>query len=399
MSNPQSDDSLEALPLLAEPEAGVPEVVDTPAALATAVAALRSGSGPVGLDAERASGIRYGQRAFLIQLKRAGAGIVLVDPEALPDLREVSRALDGVEWILHAATQDLPCLAERGMHPDALFDTELAAQLLNFERIGLASVVGGLLGVRLAKEHSAVDWSHRPLPHDWLAYAALDVELLPQLEELLWQRLRAAGKDGFAVQEFAHLKTFEPKVYAEPWRRVHGLGALKSRRQLGRVRAMWALRDDLAEDRDVAPGRVVPDKKLVAIAAGHVRSPSDILHLPGKGPTPADAREFYSVLKAADKLPESSMPGRKADAKAGPRVDKDLVKARLEALRASLGHVAAELDMPREIVLAPKILKELAGLPSIGDGAFIADFLAAHAARPWQIEYAADPLARALANL
>ena len=155
------------------------------------------------MDAERASGFRYGQRAFLVQLRREGSGTWLIDPEPFEDLAIINDALRGVEWILHAATQDLPCLSELGMWPDRLFDTELAARLAGLPRVGLAAVIEQLLGFSLAKEHSAADWSTRPLPEPWLRYAALDVEVLTELREDLIELLEADGKLDFAEQEFA----------------------------------------------------------------------------------------------------------------------------------------------------------------------------------------------------
>ena len=173
---------------LTEPADGIPDVVDTPEALARTVAAFAAGTGAVAVDAERASGYRYGQQTYLVQLRRQGAGTALVDPAALPDLSSLSDALEGVEWVLHAASQDLPGLAEQGMHASAVFDTELAARLLGMERVGLAAVVADTLGLGLAKEHSAVDWSTRPLPEDWLRYAALDVEVLVEVRDILAAR-------------------------------------------------------------------------------------------------------------------------------------------------------------------------------------------------------------------
>ncbi|WP_345713847.1 ribonuclease D, partial [Kineococcus glutinatus] len=166
------------MPLLDAPRDGLPPVVSDEAGLAAVIAAMRAGSGPVAVDAERASGYRYGQRAFLVQLRRAGAGTALVDPTGLPDLSELGAAISDAEWVLHAASQDLPCLAELGMRPVSLFDTELGSRLAGLPRVGLGAVVEELLGIRLAKEHSAVDWSTRPLPEPWLTYAALDVEVL-----------------------------------------------------------------------------------------------------------------------------------------------------------------------------------------------------------------------------
>ncbi|MYM20737.1 ribonuclease D [Brevibacterium sp. 5221] len=388
----------ESLPLLERPAGGVPPVIDTAEGMAAAAAALAAGTGAVGVDAERASGIRYGGRAFLIQLKRAGAGIVLLDPEALGDLSPIDAALRGTEWILHAATQDLPCLAEVGMRPDRLFDTELAARLLGTAHFGLASLVGEFLGVRLAKEHSNVDWSARPLPADWLAYAALDVELLDELRAALAQRLADEGKSEFARQEFEHLRGFRPAEHAEPWRRTHGLGALKSRRALGRVRAMWAVRDDLAEERDVAPSRIVADRMLIAYAQANLRSAADLQRMRGhRRPTPADARLLFHALAAADKLPDEQMPPRRApdDRQPGGRVDREVVKDRLGRMKAAVAQVAAELGMAHDVLLTPRYVKALAAQPEVGDAEAVAAFLTAQGARPWQVEHTAAALAAA----
>ena len=173
---------------------GLPPVVQTEPALADVGAAIAAGTGPVAIDAERASGYRYSSRAYLIQLRREGAGTFLVDPIAFESLEPLERALDGAEWILHAATQDLPCLTAVGLHPSGLFDTELAGRLLGYPKVGLATLVEELLGSRLAKEHSAVDWSTRPLPAPWLEYAALDVEVLVELRGLLGESSRRAAR-------------------------------------------------------------------------------------------------------------------------------------------------------------------------------------------------------------
>src|SRR5690606_33136405 len=97
-------------PLLSEPRDGIPPVVADEEELARVAAACAAGSGPVAVDAERASGYRYGQRAYLVQLRRAGAGSALVDPVACPDLAALREAVADAETVLHAAHQDLPCL-------------------------------------------------------------------------------------------------------------------------------------------------------------------------------------------------------------------------------------------------------------------------------------------------
>jgi ribonuclease D len=122
-------------------------VVADPSALRRAADALAGAKGPVAVDTERASGYRYSQRAYLVQLRREGAGTWLVDPIALGGrLDPLVQALDGTEWVLHAASQDLPCLAELGLRPGVLFDTELAGRLAGFERVALGTLVERLLG-------------------------------------------------------------------------------------------------------------------------------------------------------------------------------------------------------------------------------------------------------------
>jgi len=209
VEEPRSDEA----PIPLEPlrlRDGLPPLTESPEALARAVTALAGGTGPIALDTERASGYRYSQRAYLIQIRRAGSGSFLIDPIALPGVPGLAEVLVGPEWILHAASQDLPCLAELHLHPASLFDTELAGRLLGLPRVGLGPVVADLLGVSLAKGHGAADWSKRPFPAAWLEYAALDVEVLIELRDELDRRLLAAGKREWARQEFDAVRDAPP---------------------------------------------------------------------------------------------------------------------------------------------------------------------------------------------
>jgi len=222
---------------LLEPAEGLPPVTATAEDLAAAVARLAAGTGPVAVDAERSSGYRYGQKAYLVQLRRAGAGTVLIDPIACPDLSGLGMALADVEAVLHAASQDLPCLAEIGYQPGELFDTELAGRLLGYPRVALGTMLEEVLGFRLAKEHSAADWSVRPLPAEMLKYAALDVEVLTELRDALAEQLDEQGKAEWARQEFAAIAAAPPPPpRADPWRRTSGIHKVRTRRALAVVR-------------------------------------------------------------------------------------------------------------------------------------------------------------------
>ena len=169
--------------LVSAPAEPLRPVVEDERRLRELVASVADGHGPIAIDAERASGFRYGQKAYLVQLRRAGSGTWLIDPVMCPDLSELQDVIADVEWVLHAATQDLPCLADLGLHPTRLFDTELGSRLAGRPRVGLAAAMEHYLGITLAKEHSAQDWSTRPLPEPWLVYAALDVEVLVDLRD------------------------------------------------------------------------------------------------------------------------------------------------------------------------------------------------------------------------
>lgn len=392
---------------LTTPAEGIPPVVATPAALARTVAAFAAGTGPVAVDAERASGYRYGQSTYLVQLRRAGAGTALIDPIALPDLSSLSEALDGVEWVLHAASQDLPGLAEQNLVPSAIFDTELAARILGMERVGLAAVVAEVLGLGLAKEHSAVDWSTRPLPEEWLRYAALDVEVLVELREHMGARLEEAGKAEWARQEFEAVRLAPPPApRVDPWRRVSGSHTLRNARQLAIVRELWLARDENARRRDVAPGRVLPDRAIVAAAQAMPRTVPALTALPafsGKA-TQRRAVLWQSAIDRALALPASELPSLNAprtDAPPSPRVwaERDpAAAARLEAARAVVGDLATAHHIPVENLLQPDALRRLCWSPPTEITAeTVADQLRSRGARPWQISLLAADLAAALA--
>ena len=386
---------------------GLPDVIETPEALNEAVSALATGSGPVAVDTERASGYRYGQRAYLIQLRRAGAGTQLIDPIAVPGVPGLAEVLDGPEWILHAASQDLPCLAELGLRPASLFDTELAGRLLGMPRVGLAPMVEELLAVTLAKGHGAADWSKRPLPADWLEYAALDVEVLIELRDVLCDRLAESGKLEWAEQEFAAIRDAPPPApRPDPWRRTSGIHRVRSRRGLAIVAHLWHARDQVARDADSAPGRLLPDSSIAA--AGHAlpRDASALLALRdfhGRGAS-RYRRQWGDALSAAWAVPDPELPlaGNRSDdpppARAWAQRD-PVAAARLDRARSALGARAEGLSLPVENLLTPDVVRRLMWAPppeALDDPAAVAAFLTANGARPWQIEQCAPLLADAL---
>ena len=387
---------------------GLPLVVQGDAALREYCARLAAGTGPVAIDAERASGYRYSSRAYLIQLRRKGSGTALVDPIALATMAPLQEVLEDTEWILHAATQDLPCLAEVGLVPNQLFDTELAGRLLGYPRVGLATLVETLLGYRLAKEHSAVDWSTRPLPEPWLEYAALDVEVLVELRDVIGAELISTGKDSWAGQEFEHLRSFQPTPRVEAWRRTSGLHRVRGRRSLGAVRALWEARDSIAAERDVTPGRIIPDSAIVIAAQ---TAPADRSSLLGTRGFHGRGAERYSsrwmaALREAAEMDENDLPTRspRGDGPPLPRVwaEKDPVAGRRLALaREAMAMVAAQHEVPVENLLTPDYLRRTLWTPPSArePGALldaVAEMLAGYGARSWQIGLVSPVLTTAI---
>lgn len=206
-------------------------VIEDPIEFQAACTLLAAGTGPVAVDVERASGFRYSQRAYLVQVFRRGAGVFLFDPPAIGDFAPLQAAIGDIEWVFHAASQDLPSLRELELEPPTIFDTELASRLLGHERVGLAAVVEDTLGITLKKEHSAADWSTRPLPDSWLDYAALDVLHLIDVRDVIAAELEEQEKTEFAAQEFAATLAQPPRPPREdPWRRLSGLHQVKGAR-------------------------------------------------------------------------------------------------------------------------------------------------------------------------
>lgn len=402
-----SETEREVVPLL-EPRDGLPPLIATAAALDNAIGQLGAGAGAVAVDAERASGFRYGHRAFLVQLRREGAGTVLIDPVACPDLSGLDAALADAEIVFHAASQDLPCLAEIGFRPRRIFDTEMAGRLLGYPRVGLATLVEELLGLRLEKTHSAADWSTRPLPEEWLRYAALDVEVLVELRDTLARQLTEQGKLEWAQQEFAAvLAAGPPEPRADPWRRTSGIHRVRNRRGLAVVRELWEERDKIARQRDLSPTKVLPDRTIIEAARAIPELTQDVAAISGF--TGRGARrhmsEWVAAIGRARALPDRALPDASAPAGDGPPpahrwADRDPEAARrLTAVRAVVAALADEHGLPTENLLPPDAVRRLSWLPPDTEPTAIATALTGYGARPWQTGLTAVPIAKALLRI
>jgi ribonuclease D len=397
----------ETTPLLA-PREGVPELAVSSGEIARAAELLASGNGPFAVDAERASGFRYSNRAYLVQIRRAGAGTVLIDPvnhgdDPVATLAPVAEVLATGEWVLHAADQDLPCLAEIGMTPTQLYDTELAGRLAGYERVNLAAMVQRLLGLQLMKGHGAADWSKRPLPHDWLNYAALDVEVLLDLRHAIAAVLQEQGKTDWAAQEFEHLRTFEAvPTRRDRWRRTSGIHKVRDPRALAAVRELWKTRDHIAQRRDIAPGRILPDAAIINAATVAPDTVEQLTALPifGGARQRRSAQVWLDALTRARTAdpPQAQEPSNGPPPASRWARRKPEAAARLEAARAGLVELSQRVSVPTENLVSPEAVRRLMWdwLPVDDTAAAIDDFLREAQVRPWQRELVVPVLTEAL---
>jgi len=399
------DEALTATPLLA-PAAGTPAVIESEASFKLALLELAKGSGPFAVDAERASGYKYSARAYLIQIKRNGGGLHLIDPIPFGPghqlFIELNELLNTDEVILHASTQDLPCLRELGIHPKLLFDTELGGRIAGLPRVGLGPLLEAHLGVLLAKEHSAVDWSVRPLPLDWLNYAALDVELLIELRNIIAQLLLEAKKLPWAEAEFAAILAAPPSPpRVDPWRRTSGMHKIRKRNQLAVVRALWNVRNQIAESLDVSPGKLLNDNAIVELSLNpptNKREFDKVLRPIGLRPRWKENLDIWlAAIASAVALPETEYPELRAAGDSMPPTK--IWKERFPEKYAPFTHAraavelrAAELNIPVENLISPEVIRKLVWKLSTD----VAKDAIELGARPWQVAEIADLVSAAL---
>ena len=407
-------EEIQVVPLL-HPALGTPPVIETESSFKQALAQLSQGNGPFAVDAERASGFRYSARAYLIQVKRNGGGLHLIDPIPFGPghnlFLELNALMNTDEVILHASTQDLPCLRELGINPIHLFDTELAGRIAGLPRVGLGPLLETLMGVSLAKEHSAADWSARPLPQDWLTYAALDVELLVELRDKMFELLDKSNKLTWALEEFASILKAPPAPpRVDPWRRTSGMHKIKRRDQLAIIKELWVARDRVASEQDIAPGKLLNDGAIVELAMAASVTKKEF----EKALRPLGLRArwlenlplWLSSISTAVALPEDQWPAMRTNADTLPPIklwrDKFPEKyAPLSHARAAIEIIAQENQIPVENLITPEHVRRVCWKPPTGATEVLSleaveKALADLGARQWQIGLVASAVASAL---
>jgi ribonuclease D len=334
----------------------------------------------VGVDVERADWDRYYRAAALIQVGGRGR-VALVDPIELDDLAPLGAYLAGRRTILHALENDLVPLANAGVHPPVVEDTAIAAAILGLPT-GLEGLLRDLLGVELEGDKAAMQrapWEERPLTDAMLEYAAGDVADLPELWDVLADRLAEAGRRDWYDQELAATIAQPSVEERRDWTRLKGIGRLDPATR-ARARRVWEVREDLARSTDTAPSRIVGDKVLVALA---VEPPAARSELGRRGVRRQAIREFGEDLMAALSADPDPTPARSGPRQRPPTEADRSLADRLRVLRSAR---AEELGIDAGVLCPSRVLM----------GAVMADptspeeVRAALDLRPWQWEQLAE---------
>lgn len=348
------------------------------------------------VDTEAAGYHRYHDRVCLVQLSTRSETYVIdaLAVSGLAPLRDLL-ANPATEIVFHDAEYDLRLLArDYDMHVAGLFDTKVAAQFAGEPAIGLANLVEKHLDIRLDKKFQRADWAHRPLPRDQLEYAAEDTRHLPRLRDRLREALVSLGRLHWAQEEFRLREEERPApAEADPdaYMRLKNTRDLGPR-QLAALRELHQWRERTAEEKDVAPFRVLGNDALVSVARAMPDSPAALARVPGL-PSSIQARRgdvlVESVLRAKS-LPTAELPERP---RGGRRPAPDAAfDARVERLKKERDRIADALGLDRGFLMPRQQLEQIAR----AEPANIEELAALPDMRKWQVEAMGAKLLKAL---
>jgi ribonuclease D len=333
----------------------------------------------VAVDTEAASFHRYRDRIYLLQISSRRETAV-VDPLAVTSLTPLGAVLADpeVEIVFHDADYDLRLLdLEFGFRATNLFDTRIAAQLLNEPGVGLAALLEKYLHVKLDKRYQRADWSARPLSPEMLDYAAADTRHLPELRDVLRDHLRARGRLEWAEEEFAALTgvRWVGPVSDEPgYLRLKGAKAL-SGRALAILRELFQWREETARRTDKAAFRILNNEPMLLIAQNPPADLTALKAVRGMGQDQVDrrGREILAAVQRGLEVPEGDLPRIQRP----PRKQPDpAYESRLERLKAARNTLASQYDLAPGVLcpngtleaiarLNPMAIDQMAGIPEL----------------------------------
>ncbi|MBM4184631.1 MAG: ribonuclease D [Gemmatimonadetes bacterium] len=322
----------------------------------------------IALDCEAAGFHRYSDRLCLVQLSTERT-TYLIDPLAFDPADVLRGPLEDPDLpvVMHGADFDLRLLArDLRIRLRGLFDTQIAAQLLGEEALGLASLLESRFGVKLSKKFQRADWAERPLGEGMLEYAADDTRHLMRLADWLTAELAEARRLAWTKEECRALEAAagglpKEETPEDPVARIKGARHL-SPRQLTALREALAWRDEIARAKDRATFRVVAEGPLIEAVAAHPRSVRELLAIKGFPPRLAEeaGASLVERIERVAQMRDDELRGYpRPERRGGTRITPD-VEALAERLKDARNRKADELGLPRGTLLSNATLIEIA---------------------------------------
>ena len=315
------------------------------------------------LDTEASSFHRYHERIGLIQLSDR-KDTFLVDPLSVKDMAPLGKVLADrdVEIVVHDADYDLRLMKRMyDFRVFKVFDTLIAAELLNEPELSLAALLKKYYGIQLDKRYQKADWCKRPLTQPMLDYAAMDTRHLIALRDELAGQLKARGRWLWAEEEFGLLTEvpFDPVVNPVPgYLRLKGAKALKPK-QLAILKELHAWRESVAERLDRAPFMVLGNDVLMDL----VQNPPTDLHAlaerKGVGPSTVqkNGKDILRALQVGQDMPKDQWP----KVERPKRYDRDPeFENRFKRLKATRDRLMQDWELRPGVVSSNSLLTEIA---------------------------------------
>ncbi len=260
-----------------------PHYIDTPEDLTSFCSHLAE-SQLIAFDTEFVAEDSYKPELCLIQVATRSE-LAIIDPYSCGPLNDFWELIVDPQKtiVVHAGREEcLFCYRATGRIIHGLFDVQLAAGFMGLEfPISYANLVNRLLGGILDKEETRSDWRKRPLSSQQLKYAIQDVKDLPEIYDILFNRLENESRISWLTEESNKrqelLALFEKD---EQWHRMSGIQSLNGQ-SLSVAVALWRWRESESQRRNTPPRRILRDDLIVELSKRKSSDPRRIASLRG----------------------------------------------------------------------------------------------------------------------
>ncbi|HEX2622077.1 MAG TPA: HRDC domain-containing protein [Phototrophicaceae bacterium] len=348
----------------------------------------------IAIDTESNSLHAYRERVCLIQISSPTADYIL-DPLSIDDMQPLGMLFEAptIEKVFHAAEYDVTCMKrDFSFEIRSLFDTMIAARICGYRQVGLNNLLLLHFGIEMDKSHQRDNWGERPLPQDSLHYAQMDTHYLLSLRDVLHRELQDRGHLDEALETFYEMsiaipphdgRIFDPEGY---WK--IGLPNHLSITEMGVLRELYILREEIARELDMPPFRVIGNPGLLEAARRMPQTPRDLARL--NNVPPAQVRRYgEEILEAVQRGRQAMLP-RPPHYRPPPAIisDRYTVLHSWRKERAMMRGVESDIIISRQALWdlaekAPTTMEEMQNIEGLG---------------PWRLQTYGEELLQVIAR-